>query len=114
QARGFRVAVHAWSAPHLGTYINSTTCQGITLDGMRAILAMAGPNAEVADAVRSAAARHPSPADLHNALAGEIARLGIRFCELLRKEGPAAFSEATATPPDRERSDTPAAKPPGK
>jgi hypothetical protein len=52
QALGFRFAAHAAEEPILIGHLVSIACDGLTLSGFQDILAVAGPNASVASAVR--------------------------------------------------------------
>ena len=71
QARGFRVAEHAASDSVLIAYLVGIANDAITLSGMQSILALAGPNPAVDDAVQQIVQTRHSRFSLHDALAGE-------------------------------------------
>lgn len=71
QAFGFHIARQASEDPNLIAYLVAIGCERLTLRGFEDILAEAGPNAAVAEAVRKEiAAYHPSY-DLTRCLKGE-------------------------------------------
>lgn len=71
QALGFRVAEHAASDHVLIACLVGYACESITLSGMQSILAEAGPNAAVAEAVQNAVRTQQSRLSLRDAMAGE-------------------------------------------
>jgi hypothetical protein len=87
QARGFRVAEHAATDSFLIGYLIGLALDRITLVGMENILYRAGPDAEVAEAVRSTFAAHRPRFDFRRALEGETV-YGLVSLEQLRRRGP--------------------------
>ncbi len=90
QARGLRVAEHAASDPILLSYLVGNACEAITLNGMRALLDQAGPDAAVAEAVRQALGPVRPRLSLRYALTGEIAVPTVAFRKMregLKKDG---------------------------
>ncbi len=71
QALGFRVAEHAASDHDLLACLVGYACEAITLSGMQSILAEAGPNAAVDNAVQNAVRTKKSLLSLRDAMAGE-------------------------------------------
>jgi hypothetical protein len=64
QALGFRIADHAAMDPIVVSYLVGANLECVTLQGLQAILQMAGPDARIAGAVRRAIEAHPSRLDL--------------------------------------------------
>jgi len=108
QARGFRVARHAASDPTLIAYLVDLACEALTLEGMKDILYLAGPNADVANHVRmSVAALHPQWL-LRHALRGEVV-VSMVSIDMLRRAGPQGLAEyLTDDSPAKRRRPTPA------
>jgi hypothetical protein len=96
QALGVRVAQHAAAEPSLIAYLVAVAIESITLEGFRDLLALAGPDAQVAAAVREAIARQPAVPDLRHALGGEVVQAAGTFALLrgiVRKGGPAGLRD---------------------
>jgi hypothetical protein len=92
QARGFRIAAHAAAHPDTISSLVGIACDALTLDGMRDILYMAGPNAKVADQVRTTIASSRPRFSLRHMLKGEVVtQLGTM--EMLRRLGPKGLAE---------------------
>jgi hypothetical protein len=87
QARGFRVAEHAATDSFLIGYLIGTAIDRITLVGMANILDRAGPNAEVAERVRSTIAASRPQLDFRRTLESEGV-FSLVNLEELRHGGP--------------------------
>lgn len=90
QALGFNIARHAASDPTLISYLVGVAVDAITLDGMKRILYLTGPDAATADAVRSVITRDWKPLSLSSALKTEFA-FNLGEIAFLRKAGPAGL-----------------------
>ena len=88
QARGFRIAKQIVSRPTLGDYLTGVGIEAITLSGMKDILDLAGPNADVSAQVRQAIQGARPVLSLKAALAGD-ATISLSGLEKLRAGTPA-------------------------
>ena len=79
QARGLRIAGQAAADPTLINYLVGVACEALALNGMRDVLTLAGPNAEVAAEVRQAIEANRPHLSLRYGLIGEPAMLQIDF-----------------------------------
>jgi hypothetical protein len=108
QARGFRLAEHVASDPTLIAYLVGLACDALTLDGMKEILYLAGPNAAVADQVRMAIATYRPRFSLRRVLRGEVL-IDLVSIDTLRRAGPEGLAELlTGNSSARRRRPTPA------
>lgn len=86
QALGYRFAAQAGEDPVIVSYLLSSACESMTLTGFAGILREAGPNAEVADAVRREIAAYKPNLDLTRSLKAE-ALFGGTFTRSMTRIG---------------------------
>lgn len=98
QARGFRIAEHAASDPTEISLLVGIACDALTLDGMKDILYLAGPNAGVADAVRTTLTARRPRFSLRAALEGETVT-ALAAIQMLRRAGPKALPDYLGVKP---------------
>jgi hypothetical protein len=77
QSLGLRIAEHAGGEPSTISFLVGVACRAITLAGFERILLQAGPNPEVAEAVRRRLAESPARFRLRPALGSEIVMSNI-------------------------------------
>jgi len=82
QARGYRLAEHAASDSVLISYLVAEALDAIATSGMGDILALAGPNADVAASVTKAVSGQGAYLSLRHGLSGEIALQDADFALL--------------------------------
>jgi hypothetical protein len=102
QARGFRITEHTAADPLLNSYFVGIAIDGITLDGMKDILSLAGANAQDADQVRQTVIDHHPRFSLRHALGGEVV-MNVQFLQKVRQFGPEKFPELWATEAEQAR-----------
>jgi hypothetical protein len=111
-ANGLRIANHASMEPGEIAFLVGIACRNLVLAGLEDVLYLAGPNKEVADAVRATLAGNPPAFQMRRALAGEMVTSAV-FTEQMHQEllrvGPRAVAELlsggeTTEPPQQDPS----------
>lgn len=91
QARGFRLAEHTASDRTLISYLVAVAIDDIALSGMRDILQMAGPNAELSAQAEKILATQTPRLSLRDALRGDAA-ISLSSLDMARKASPKDFA----------------------
>jgi hypothetical protein len=87
QARGLRLAAHIAPDGTLIAYLVATACETLALYGMQEILYLSGPDARVAEQMRTAIGANRPSYSMRRALEGEV-MLQIGAMNLCRRLGP--------------------------
>ncbi len=91
---GFQIARHGASDNTLIAYLVGVAIDAITLDGLKRILWMAGPNAAVAQSVKTTIAQNWKPRSLASALRTEVA-FNLGLIAFLRMNGANGVDQIT-------------------